>query len=95
LNGPIKRTLIFKGERALDIPQLDGKFSGFDLDVLEVLIGLRGSVASLLGIGGDVFDGSSGLLGITFCMPSSERSSGRALSKRAFISSTVSSLEKP
>jgi hypothetical protein len=66
LDSAIDRTLIFEGERAFDISQFVRYFSGLDLDVFEVLIGLRGSVASLLGIGRYVFDRGAGLLGVTF-----------------------------
>jgi hypothetical protein len=57
------RRLVVKGESAFDVAQLLRHFSDIDLDILEALLGLRGGVASFLGVGHDVVDGGAGLVG--------------------------------
>ena len=71
------RRLVFEGESAFDVPQLFRYFSDIDLNILEMLLRLRGGVAAFLGVGNDVVDGGPVLvrgldaMAVTFIAPHS------------------------
>src|SRR5208282_2904894 len=63
-DGLFHRSLVVEDESALDVAQLLRHLSHIDLDILEVLLRLRGSITRFLGVGNDVGDRGGGLLNL-------------------------------